>query len=189
MNISQWRSGLKTWLTQNLVVDSWELRNPTEYGTTNGFISPLQGLVYVDDQTGTCTANQDIYLTSRYSGDILYADLPLGNLEQLYTMVARKLVTGYGDIAPLLALEMLSVADCISIAEYGDDIADWLVTLTFSMNISWIPTKTPLPGEIAQPVPGINRIKIGLFAEELSSTNHLDPTTRDKVGEIPVNLI
>lgn len=186
MNIAQWRTGLRTWFTNFLVVDSWDLRNPTEYAKTNAFISPLQNLTFINGETDFCVANQDIYITTRYRGDTKYDQLPLGSLEQLYSAVAQRLVLTFTDIAPLRALELVAVPECISVVEYGDDMADWLVTLMFSVNISWVPDKTPLPGDPASPVENINAVNISLFREKINSDNHLDPATRDKYGQITI---
>lgn len=188
MLISQWRSGLRAWLNQYLVIATWELRNPTEYNSTNGFLPPLQSIVSNSDALGTCSANQDIYLTTRFRGDVKYDQLPLGQLEQLYAMVGRGLIAGYAGIAPLADFDLLPVVDSIQIVEYGDDLGDWLVTLVFSMQILWVPTITLLPGATVSPLILPNRIDIGLFTEKLYSTNHLDPVTRSKVGDLTVTL-
>lgn len=183
MNVTQWRSGLQSWLSTFLLVDSWELRNPTQYGTINAFISPLQAVSFLSEGVDRCTANQDLYLTSRYSGDTLYKDLPLGTLEQLYTTISRRFVLTWGDIAPILDLQIVPVTNCITVEEYGDDPGDWLVTLIFSLQITWQPTITPLPGDGALPVVDIRQINNGLFRQLISSNDPLDPNTRDKFGQ------
>lgn len=189
MNINIWRPGLKAWLSQYVIVSSWDVRNPTEYNTTNGFIAPLQGLTFTDGATDQCVANQDIYLTSRHRGDLKYDELPLGDLEQLYSMVAQRLTTTYADIAPLQALEVIPVADCINVQEYGDDLGDWLVTLTFSLVLTWVPTSTALPGDLTvDPIVALKQIDVGLFKADLDAIDLNDPLTRNKYGEMPVDL-
>ena len=186
MLISLWRTNLKIWLTRYLVIDTWELRNPTEYNKTNGFLPPLQSIHNLTDAIGTCTANQDIYLTTRFRGDILYDQLPLGRLEQLYSMVGLSLIREYAGIAPLLDFQMVPVTDSIQVIEYGDNLGDWLVTLVFSMDISWIPTVTLLPGDDRLIKTAIDRIDIGLFTANIFSKDAQGKDKIDKVGTIPV---
>lgn len=182
MLTSAWRFGLQRWLNKYLVIDTWELRNPTEYNKTNGFIPPLQNVHNNTDQIGSCTANQDIYITTRYRGDLLYDQLPLGQLEQAYTMVGHNFIKSYADIAPLLDFQMIPVADCIQVNEYGDNLGDWLVTMVFSMNITWLPTLTYLPGDTTTAKIEPVRIDIGLFTEKVGSKDHRLPANRDKFG-------
>jgi hypothetical protein len=186
MQIDQWRTGLQQWLSTFLVVDSWDLKNPTEYQKTNGFIPPLQNISFNKDDIGSATANQDFYLTTRYSGEIKYNSLPLGKLEQLYTSICRRLTLTYANIAPLTDLRLLTVGDGIQIQEYGDGLADWLITMVFSVDLTWIHTPTALPGDILNTQPlELKRIDIGLFTE-LMTSDRTDPTQRSKVGDLPV---
>lgn len=182
MNINQWRTGLKGWLQAKLLVDTWELRNPTEYGTLNGFIPPVQKIRFTDTDPGQVSALSDFYLTTRYRADSKYADLPLGNMEQLHATISRRLSLEYASIAPLLEFEMLAVDDPVQVMEYGDRQADWLVTLSFTAALVWIPDITPLPGD----VPGntiVYNLKADLYTEHL--TDKLpDRSKWDKVGKI-----
>jgi hypothetical protein len=194
MDIGLWRSGLATWLDSKMVVDSWELRNPTEYGKLNAFIPPLQSINFNDDEVGRAFAVQDFYLTYRYRGDILYVDLPLGVLEQRYVTLCRRLVREFKAIAPIESLELLPAKDAIQVSEYGDSKADWLITMVISAQISWVPSPTQLPAEvISDPIPEppiiIQTITQGLYAEKLTSTDHLEPTTRDKYGELQLQRL
>lgn len=184
MLISQWRTGLKAWLLKYLTIDTWELRNPIDYNRTNGFIPPLQGIICKDDSLGTCMANQDIYLTTRYRGDLKYDQLPLGQLEQLYSTIGARLSSTYASIAPLIDFELLSVPECIQVTEYGDDLADWLITLVFSANITWLPTATALPGDVQGKAIIPTRIDIGLFTMCPSSSDISNPVNRNKVGTL-----
>lgn len=187
MTLSQWRSGLTAWLNNQIVIDTWELRNPLVYGTNNGFIAPLQGLTYLDDTQGTAQATQDIYITSLYSEDTLYHQLPLGSIEQEYLMLCRKLSLQYREVADLQELQVIPVEDAIQVTEYGDNLADWLITRVLSLRLTWIPVVTPLPGEIPlNDPPVITSITNGLYNERLISTSHTDPLTRDKFGEVVV---
>lgn len=167
-------------------VDTWDLRNPIVYGTINGFIPPLQSVLYDNSASNEATAIQDFYLTSRYSADTKYADLPVGQLEQTYTTICRRLSLEYLSLADLLLFDILPVADNIQIVEYGDGLADWLVTMVFSCRISWVVEPTPLPGDVVIPPTAINRIITGLFTEKLRSTDHNNPLTLDKVGTLVV---
>lgn len=193
MNTSLWRQGLKAWLTSKMVVDTWELRNPIVYGTTNAFLPPLMNVSYLDGDVGEANAVQDIYLTSKYNGDIKYDQLPIGQLEQTYITLQRKLVLEYASIAPLTQLEVITVPDCIQVIEDGQELADWLVTLVLSCKISWIPSVTLLPGEVPVVVTPLTRVKTGLFTGKLVATtpevpdypaDFKNPTRRDKVGDI-----
>lgn len=186
MLISEWRSGLRAWLNKYILVDSWELRNPTEYNKVNAFLPPLQNIIHNSDQVGSCNANQDIYLTVRYRGDLKYDELPLGDIEQLYSMVAVGLNRGYADIAPLLDFDLLPVPDSVQVQEYGDGLADWLVTLVFTMNISWLATKTPLPGEIVDPRLPLREINAELFTTYVQTPDMSNPLTRSRVGTVKV---
>lgn len=186
MNISAWRSGLRSWLTTKMLVSTWDLRNPTVYGSINGFIPPLQSILFDNSAAGEATALQDFYLTSRYPAETKYADLPLGNLEQTYTTICRRLSQEYGSLAPLLTFDILPVADNIQVIEYGEGLADWLVTMVFSCRLAWGVDETPLPGDIVVPPTQVTKIVTGLFAEKLKSTNHLDPLTRDKFGTLVI---
>lgn len=186
MIISLWRSGLKSWLSSKMLVDTWDLRNPIVYGTINGFIPPLQSILFDNGAAGEATALQDFYLTSRYSADTKYADLPIGSLEQTYTTICRRLSMEYVNLAPLLTFDILPVQDNIQVIEYGDGLADWLVTLVFSCRISWVVEAVPLPGDIITPAKPIDRIVTGLFAEKLRSIDHLNPNTRDKFGSLVI---
>jgi hypothetical protein len=193
MNINLWRSGLRAWLSTKVLVDTWDLRNPIVYATTNGFIPPLQSISFANDQVGEATAIQDFYLTSRYSAETKYNDLPIGQLEQTYITITRRLSLEYLSIAGLTQLDMITVADAIQVIEYGDGHADWLVTLVFSCRIGWVVVPTALPGDIVLPggiIPPptpIDRIVTGLFTEKLRSTDHRDPATRDKFGTLVIH--
>jgi hypothetical protein len=185
MDLREWRSGFKTWVQQLMVVDSWELRNPTIYGKLNAYLPPLQALDYSTDDLGTCSAIQDLYLTLRYRGDARYEELPLGSLEQLHLMLTRRLVTTWQDIADLSDLVPLAVNEALRVEEYGDgEEADWLVTLVFSMRLIWFATPSPLPGDSAEPAIDVKQIEVGLFTERLEPKDHSDPTRRDKYGQV-----
>jgi hypothetical protein len=171
-------------LQSKLLVDTWELRNPTVYGTINAFIPPLRAIEYVNDTAKTATAIQDIYLTSRYRGDTSYDLLPLGVLEQLNATLQYRLSTGFLDIAPIIDLECLKVDNPVQVMEYGDGLADWLVTLELSVGITFILTPTPLPGDTTPPNVIVKTINTGLFTEHLASLDHNDPAQRDKFGTL-----
>lgn len=193
MNIGLWRQGLKVWLNSKMLVDTWELRNPIVYGTTNAFLPPLMNVSYIDGDIGEANAVQDIYLTSKYNGDIKYDLLPIGQLEQTYITLQRKLTLEYQSIAPLTRIEVITVPDCIQVIEDGQELADWLVTLILSCKISWVVSPTLLPGDISTPVPVLTTVKTGLFTSKLAPTNlvlpnypadFVNPVRRDKVGNI-----
>lgn len=185
MNISLWRSGLRSWITANIPVDTWDLRNPVTYNTWNVFTPPLRSIIHNSDQLGTVEAEQDIYLTIRYTGETRYQDLPIGNLEQLYVTVLYKLQHEWASIAPLLEFQTLSLVDGIHIQEYGDELADWLVTLAFSVKLAWVAEPTLIPGGTPPLTPNTGKLDItgGLFTV-LSSTNVPPGNPKDRVGDI-----
>lgn len=193
MNIGLWRQGLRAWLNTNMLVDTWELRNPIAYGKTNAFLPPLMNVSFLDGDVGEANAVQDIYLTSKYNGDIKYDLLPIGQLEQTYITLQRKLALEYTSIAPLTQLDIITVPDSIQVVEDGQELADWLVTLVLSCKISWIPSPTLLPGETVTVLPNLTTVKTGLFTSKLTPTDQGVPdyqadfkntTRRDKVGDI-----
>lgn len=184
MLLNLWRSGLRSWLASKLLVDSWELRNPTVYGTLNAFIPPLRMIEFPNNDDRIALAIQDFYITSRYRGDAAYDTLPLGILEQLHANIQYRLSLEYGSIAPLVSLEVSKVENPVQVMEYGDGLADWLVTLEFSFGITWVFTPTPLPGDTVLPIPNITSVTTGLYTEHLASPSHTDPTQRDKVGDL-----
>lgn len=177
MNIGLWRQGLKSWLNTKMLIDTWELRNPITYGTTNAFLPPLSSISYLDGDVGEANAVQDIYLTSKYNGSIPYDQLPIGQLEQTYITLQRQLVVQYRSIAPLTRVEVLTVNDCIQVQEDGQELADWLVTLVVSCSISWVVEPTALPGETATVTPPVVQVRNGLF------TAKLQPVTKDVVAD------
>jgi hypothetical protein len=185
MNISLWRTNLKTWLSTYVLIDSWELRNPVVYNTTNGFIPPLSAITFDDGSTEIASAVSDFYLTTRYPSSLKYDQLPLATLEQLYTSIVLRLNAEYSGIAPLMEFSMSPINECIQVQEYGDDVADWLITMVFSCKLFWTPDITALPGGNPTPISLVS-ITSGLFTEQLSSTDHRNPLTRDKVGNIVV---
>jgi hypothetical protein len=83
---------------------------------------------------------------------------------------------------------MAPVNECILVQEYGDELADWLVTLSFSCKLSWVPETAALPGGSILPI-NLSSINVALYTEETSSNDHLDPSTRNKVGDIQINQI
>ena len=187
MNINLWRKGIHKWLDSYLLVDSWELRNPTSYEKVNAFIPPLQAISFQNNQIEQVSATQDFYLTIRYRGEYTYDSLPIGKYEQLYTDIVRRLQLNYKSIADLLDLQVLTVDNPIQVSEYGDDsTGDWLVVLVFKMGIVWLPEPTLLPGDLPvvllQPV----KLDVGLFTEHLRSTDHLDASQRDKFGKMSI---
>lgn len=192
MNIGLWRQGLKAWLNSKMLIDTWELRNPITYNTTNAFLPPLMNISYLDGDIGEANGVQDIYLTSKYNGDTKYDQLPIGQLEQTYITLQRKLSTEYTSIAPLTQLDIITVPDSIQVIEDGQELADWLVTLVISCKISWVVSPTLLPGELP---PTVNNLTLntGLFTSKLAPTNlalpnydedFRNPARRDKVGNI-----
>jgi hypothetical protein len=92
----------------------------------------------------------------------------------------------YTSLAPLLSFDILPVQDNIQVIEYGDGMADWLVTMVFSCRISWIVDSTPLPGDVLVPPTVITKVSAGLFTEKLTSKDHLNPATRDKYGTLVI---
>jgi hypothetical protein len=185
MNINLWRTGLKVWLSTYVLIDSWQLRNPVVYNKTNGFIPPLSAIRYDDGNTDVATCVSDFYLTTRYPSSLLYDQLPLANWEQLYVSIAMRLKLEYASIAPLLGIEVSAVNECIQVQEYGDEIADWLVTMVFSCKLTWSPDITTLPGGNPTPV-NLVSVTSALYTEQSSSDDHRNPLTRDKVGDIVV---
>jgi hypothetical protein len=195
MNLALWRQGLKAWLNGKMLVNTWELRNPVVYNTINAFLPPLMNISFLDGAVGEANAIQDIYLTSKYDGVTKYADLPIGELEQQYITIQRKMVLEFSSIAPLTQLEVITIPDAIQVIEDGEGLADWLVTMVFSVKISWIPAPTLLPGEVDKPITGINTITTGLFTSRLKPSNvdvpdyvtdFKNPARRSKVGDIKV---
>lgn len=193
MNIGLWRQGLKTWLNVNMLVDTWELRNPIVYNTINAFLPPLMNISYLDGDVGEANGVQDIYLTSKYDGVLKYDSLPIGQLEQTYITLQRKLALEYTSIAPLTQLDIITVPDSIQVMEDGQDYADWLVTIVLSMRISWVPTPTLLPGETPKVYTPVTQVNTGLFTGILTPSDPLlpnpeadfrNPSRRDKVGDI-----
>lgn len=193
MNIGLWRQGLKAWLNSKMLIDTWELRNPIVYDTTNAFLPPLMNISYLDGDIGEANGVQDIYLTSKYNGDTQYDRLPIGQLEQTYITLQRKLSTEYTSIAPLTQLDIITVPDSIQVIEDGQELADWLVTLVISCKISWVVSPTLLPGELPPPTVDNLTLNTGLFTSKLEPTNLVlpnydedfrNPARRDKVGNI-----
>lgn len=195
MDIGLWRQGLKQWLNAKVLVDTWELRNPLKYNTINGFLPPLAEVSFLDGSVGEANAVQDIYLTSKYTGDLKYDQLPIGQLEQTYITIQRRLTREFGAIAPLTQMEVVTVPNCIQVSEDGVEMADWLVTLMFSCRISWVVSPTLLPGDIPTPLPIIREINTGLFTGLVKPSNtqvpdpaadFINPARRNKVGDIKV---
>lgn len=197
MDIATWRAGLSGWLTRRMAIATWELKSPSEYGKIHGFLPPLQDIALSLDATDTCSGKQDIYLSTRYGGELLYAELPIGDWEQIYTMLLIGLDKQFRSIAPgLLSIEPLINGDPVAVSEYGEgDQADWLLTLRLSALIAWVPVLTLLPGDPGYPGPESTdifvrplKIDTGLYTEKLAGVDPLDPATRDKVGVIRAGL-
>lgn len=194
MRISTWRPSLRRWLEKIIKVSSYDLRQPTEYGEWICHIPPLANIAVVEGISYKAMAVQDIYFTIRYRADSRYIDLPLNNVEGLLMSLQLKALGEWEDIATLSDLRVLNVNDPVRVSEYGDGMADWLVTMVLSLELNWIPELEP---ELGTPeLPTITRIDTGLYTEHLAPLpplldlpdSHLDPRNRDKYGQMSTDI-
>lgn len=186
MKLSQWRPGLKSWLSSKVDIESYDLRQPTEYGKFICFIPPLNAVSLGDTSTRIGTAIQQVYLTIRYRGDIRYVDLPLASIEGMLLSLQLLAIRDYTSIAPVTTVNVLSVAEPIKVSEYGDGLADWLVVTQLDLEIVFVaePEDTLAPSVSSTNV----RVEAGLFTEHLTPVppnllppeSHKDVTNRDR---------
>lgn len=190
MIISLWRKGLKVWLNKVFKIASFDLRQPIEYGEWVCFLPPLANLSIRDGDSPNAVAIQDIHLSVRYRADTRYIDLPLEDIEGVVVSFQLRLLNEYQSIAPLSSLIVLQIADTIKVSEYGDGMADWLVSMVFAVELTWVPELEPvLAPPPAQPITSIVN---GLFVTHLTPLAPLltppesftDIRNRDKFGEI-----
>jgi hypothetical protein len=161
MRLSIWRPKLLTWLGQKVNVDSWGIQVPETVGQTTGYLPPLKDIHHDLDSPLSVigSAVQDIYILQRHSRDTKYIDLPLGELEGLYSTLAIRLVHDWEMIIPetslepgtqgLIKLELNSLDAPISLEESGDGLGEWLVRLHWQLAIQWV--ADPELGAVVEP--------------------------------------
>jgi hypothetical protein len=118
-------------------IDSFDLRNPLDYEELVCFLPPLASVVVGDDSSLTSSAFQDIFLTVRYPANVKYQELPLDKLEGTLISLQLRLLKQWVEIAPLIDLNVLSLDQPIKVVEFGDSMADWLVTLNVRVEIAF----------------------------------------------------
>ncbi len=177
MKLSTWRPAIIAWLNQRVNIQTWELRNPLDVGETAGFLPPLKYIKHSVTEAGKeAEATQEIYITTRYSRDLKYAQLPLGLIEGVYSSICQDLLDdGQGIVDGLDILinpgaHHMVLTDPIQIQESGDDIADWLITMVFYVTIKWIP-EVESDMDFGFPGYNINQINFGIYRAKLPDFN------------------
>lgn len=196
MLISLWRPRLQSMLAALLPRVSFDLRQPIDYGEWVCYLPPLANINYNVNASDTALAVQDIVLTIRYRADTKYSDLPLNRMEALAIAIQTRLAREYGDLGDLVKLDVLSLPAPITVSEYGDGLADWLVQLAFAVEIGWNPEIEQGLFPARPPLPAITSIESGLYTERFQADprtpqppeRQLNPLTRSKYGEIKTKL-
>jgi hypothetical protein len=169
MKLSTWRPGLISWLMSNVAIDEWALDTPP-IGDTLAFLPPLRLLDYGKENKATAT--QDLFIRQRYTRDLTYHELPIPAIEGFYQSLSLRLQASGADIADITQLDIPNIEQPIVIQEYGDNLGDWLVTMTWQLDISF--TADVETGTIGKPQP-VNSIRSGLYRVALdNSTQALD---------------
>lgn len=144
MKLSTWRPGLVAWLSSKIHIDTWELRIPEVVGEVACFIPPLRGIKHYIGETGNklAEADQEIFLSYRFSRELPYASLPLNLIEGIYSSICQEILADHQSIADTLDVDsgnFLHSELPIQVSEVGDNYGDWLVTINLHLSIKWIP--------------------------------------------------
>lgn len=168
MKISQWRNVFITWLTNQIVVDSYFLDMPDAVGKTNLFLPPLRNIKNYESDSGyNSTATQDIYITTRYSKDLDFWELPLNVIEGTYCQIAHSLLRQYQDInEDIIEVFINPSEDAITVGELGDQRGDWIVTMKYIVTIRLVFE----PENEDQSILNISQVNIGLYKEKIDGT-------------------
>lgn len=190
MRLSTWRPSIKSWLSRKLRITSFDLKQPTDYENIICFLPPLSNITITEGSYDVGTAVQEVYLTIRYLGDLKYVDLPLAEAEGLIVSLQLLLATGFSNIADLKQLTLLDIEEPIKVSEYGDGMADWLMTLRVAMQIVFIAEPE---GALDYPNSDtVVKLSANLYTEHLEPKppylappdSHKDVTNRDNFGTI-----
>jgi hypothetical protein len=181
MRLSTFRPSLIAWLNRKLIIHSWELKAPEEVGKTNAFLPPLRSMEHYESESGrSAKGTQEIYLTTRYSRDVKYADLPLNFTEGVYSTICQLLLSDYQSIADLVDLNINMSDQAIQVTEQGDKYGDWIITMVIYARIVWVPERERPPaggggiGVNPDPVlPNIIQIDTGIFREHLDGNSRI----------------
>ena len=194
MRISTWRPGMIIWLNHRILINTWELRNPEVVGETAGFLPPLRLIKHYIGESGQAEAEatQEIYITTRYSRDFKYSELPLPQIEGVYSSLCQDLLKDHQSIVPGLDLTInpsahhMVLVDPIQVQEYGDDLADWLVTMVFYVILKWMPEVEPNQG-FGYTANNINKISLGIYRAKVAKPSDLtfNPRVLDAKIKIP----
>lgn len=182
MRLSTWRSAIINWIANKVTINTYELRIPEVVGETAGFFPPLRNIKHFDggeDGTPTAQATQEIYITTRFSRDLQYSELPLQTVEGIYSSLCQDLLKDAQAIAGLLDLWVNPSEQPIQVSEVGDDYGDWLITMAIYVVIKWQPEPEPgfgFPGYL------VNKINLALYRANIGDFNQ---KTIDGVLEIP----
>lgn len=152
MKISTWRPKLLLWLAKNIEVSSWALDRPENVSQTMGFIPPLRDVSYRMENFKECwlTATQDFYVLRRLPSNYTYNQLPVANLEGIYTTLAIRLIQGFKNIdQDVLELEFNAVDQPLKLSELGEDEGDWLAEVRWSFTVTLL--AEPEDGLIMKP--------------------------------------
>ena len=177
MLLSTWRPAITAWLTDKIQIDTWELRIPEYVGETAAFLPPLRQIRQYSSEGGSgsrskfATATQDIFITTRYSRDLSYSELPINVAEGAHASITSDLLSDYQAIAALIDVDTDRYLDTdfpVTVTEVGDDYGDWLISLQLQLTIKWL-----VEPEIGFGFPGylIDTIKINLYRNLLDDSD------------------
>jgi hypothetical protein len=180
MRLSDWRNNFLDWLGDKVEITSLYLDNPEKPGDTNVFMPPLRNIKnWVSDAGLRATGTQDLYITTRYSRDLAYHELPISTIEGFYSSLAHMLLLEYQGIADIIDLWFNPSEVPIEVTEHGDGSGDWLITLKYMITFQAMSELESDPE-----VPLVFKVNLGLYRQALdgnSSTLDWSYTTNPTV--------
>ena len=188
MKLSTWRSSFIEWLETKITIDSYYLEEPEAVGDTSVFLPPLRNIrVFEADSGFIGVATQDVWITTRYSRDLSYQELPITLIEGTYNSIAYYFAKECQGIADLIDGSVNSSEDSIFVGEWGEGRGDWIVRMKFIFNFSYISEPEEDDATII-----IDRIQLGIYRPLLDESGEVldyTYTTGDVFTDLDSGLV
>lgn len=188
MKLSTWRNSFIDWLETKISIDSYYLEEPEAVGDTSVFLPPLRTMSVVEADSGFIgTATQDVWITTRYSRDLSYQELPISTIEGTYNSIALAFIKECQSIADIIEGSINTSEDSIFVGEWGEGRGDWIVRMKFIFVFSFISEP-----EVDTSSTLVRNIKLGLYRQLLDESGQVldyEYTTGDVLEDLDIGLV
>lgn len=204
MSIDLLRGGIRGWLEAQTRIDAWDLDIPanvptvisgTRYPANCAVEMPIKDLS-IEWKNSYCEASGrfNYLLLYRFSGKAAKHQLPVQSAEILVGYLCERAARGPCDIwEDILRLQVIQVADPVTIARVEGEDKDWLIICQIEFEITFLSNAeldgldgvlSPLPS--TSPTPPIVEVRAGLNRSYTPVTQLVGTYTLDQ--NLTINL-